>query len=93
MIIVPDRCQNLDKFASAKVEFDRMYTIVIIQCLASPWATPLQIVQIVSGEWHPCGVYKSLNDMTISNQYPIFQIHDFSAHQAGVHIFSKINSV
>ena len=41
----------------------------------------------------PCGNYRSLNALTVPDQYPIPRIQDFTQRLAGAKIFSKINLV
>ena len=55
----------------------------IIQCLSSPWASPLHMVPKASGRWRSCGDYRCLNDIILPNRYPL----------AGTCIFFKIDLV
>ena len=65
----------------------------IIRRLSSPWASPLHMVPKSSGGWRPCGDYRRLNAATISDQYPVPHIQDFSAHLAGTTVFFKIDLI
>ena len=47
-----------------------------------------------SGDCHPCGDYRTLNDVTKPDRYPISHIQDFTATlQGSTIIFSLINLV
>ena len=83
----------LDKLAIAAAEFDSMEAMGIIHRSCSPcsWASPLHMVPKVSGDWGPCGDYRHLNDATVPDRYLVPHIQDFSAHLAGVSMFSKVN--
>ena len=85
------RCLPSDKLALAKAEFNRTKAMGIIHCSSSPWASPLYMVPIALGGWHPCGHYRRFNDATVPDRYPVPHIQHFLANLDGAQIFSKID--
>ncbi len=51
------------------------------------------MVPKASGGWCPCGDYRCLNNATVPHRYPVPNIQDFSAHLAGMTIFSKTDVI
>ena len=81
------------KLAVAKAAFANMERLGIVHRSDSPWASPLHIVPKPGGGWRPCGDYRRLNEATTPDRYPVPNIQDFSAHLAGMVIFSKVDLV
>ncbi|BHF73790.1 hypothetical protein SprV_0401687300 [Sparganum proliferum] len=86
--LVPSRLQ------AAKAEFEHMLQLGIIRPSESPWASPLHMVpKATSDDWRPCGDYRTLNNATIPDRYPVPRLQDFAGALFGKSVFSKIDLV
>jgi hypothetical protein len=56
----------------------------------SPWATPV-LLEKKDGTKRMCIDYRSLNEVTVKNKYPLPRIQDLFDQLRGVSVFSKIN--
>lgn len=72
----------------AKREFQLMIEQGVCRPSNSSWASPLHMVQKMSGEWRLVGNYRKLNSVTIADRYPISHIHDFAHLLHNKHVFS-----
>jgi hypothetical protein len=57
----------------------------------SPWGAPVLFVQKKDGSQRMCVDYRSLNDVTLKNKYPLPRIEDLFDQMRGGRIFSKID--
>jgi hypothetical protein len=58
---------------------------------ASPWGTPVIFVPKKDGTQRMCVDYRSLNEVTIKNKYPLPRIDDLFDQLKGACVFSKID--
>jgi hypothetical protein len=58
---------------------------------SSPWGAPVLFVEKKDGTQRMCVDYRSLNEVTIKNKYPLPRIKDLFDQMKGASIFSKID--
>jgi hypothetical protein len=58
---------------------------------SSPWGAPILFVQKKDGSQRMCVDYRSLNDVTVKNKYPLPCIEDLFDQMRGARVFSKID--
>ena len=58
---------------------------------SSPWGAPVIFVDKKDGSQRMCVDYRSLNEVTIKNKYPLPRIDDLFDQLRGAHVFSKID--
>ncbi|XP_049273402.1 uncharacterized protein LOC125759129 [Rhipicephalus sanguineus] len=69
-----------------------MLQLGIVRPSFSNWTSALHVVpEQGPGDWRPRGDYRALSAVTAADQYPLPQIHDFSARLAGKTIFTKLD--
>ncbi|BHF76095.1 hypothetical protein SprV_0501919300 [Sparganum proliferum] len=82
------------RLAAAKAEFEHMLQMDIIRQSESPLASHLHIVpKAASGDCRPCGNYRALNNVTVSDRYPIPHLQGFAGALFSKFVVSKINLV
>jgi hypothetical protein len=57
---------------------------------SSPWRAPVLFVEKKDGTQQMCVDYRSLNEVTIKNKYPLLRIEDLFDQTKGARVFSKL---
>ncbi|GFV48745.1 retrovirus-related Pol polyprotein from transposon opus [Trichonephila clavipes] len=76
---------------AVKKEFEYLMAHGIIRPSKSPWASPLRVVKKYNGEYRPCGDYRRLNSVTVSDRYPVLHIQDCTQNLYGKTIFTTLD--
>jgi hypothetical protein len=58
---------------------------------SSPWGSSVLFVQKKDGSQRMCVDYRSLNDVTVKNKYPLPRIEDLFDQMRGARVFSKMD--
>jgi hypothetical protein len=74
-----------------KKQIDELLAKGYIRPSTSPWAAPVLFVEKKDGTKRMCIDYKSLNEVTFKNKYPLPRIEDLFDQLRGASVFSKID--
>jgi hypothetical protein len=74
-----------------KKQIEELLEKCFIRPSSSPWGAPVLFVNKKDGLRRMCVDYRSLNEVTIKNKYPLPQIEDLFDPMRGATIFSKID--
>jgi hypothetical protein len=74
-----------------KKQIDELLEKGYIRPCTLPWAAPVLFVEKKDGTKRMCIDYRSLNEVTIKNKYPLPRIEDLFDQLRGVSVFSKID--
>jgi hypothetical protein len=74
-----------------KKQIDELLEKGYIRPSTSPWAAPVLFVEKKDGTKMMCIDYRSLNEVTIKNKYPMPRIEDLFDQLRGASVFSKID--
>jgi hypothetical protein len=82
---------SIEELKELKKQLTELQEVVYIRPSSSPWGAPVLFVQKKDGSQRMCVDYRSLNDVTIKNKYPLPRIEDLFDQMRGARIFSKID--
>jgi hypothetical protein len=80
-----------NQFAELKKQLQELLDKGDIRPSASPWEAPVMFVPKMDGTQRMCVDYRSLNEVTTKNRYPLPRIDDFFDQLKGACVFSKID--
>jgi hypothetical protein len=74
-----------------KKQIDELLEKGYIRPNTSPWAAPVLFVEKKDGTKRMCIDYRSLNEVTVKNKYPLPRIEDLFDQLRGASVFLKID--
>ena len=80
-----------NQLAELKEQLQELLDTGYIRPSASPWGAPVIFVPKKDGTQRMCVDYRSLNEVTIKNKYPLPRIDDLFDQLKGACVFSKID--
>jgi hypothetical protein len=82
---------SVEELKELKKQLTELQEAGYIRPSSSPWGAPVLFVQKKDGSQRMCVVYRSLNDVTMKNKYPLPRIEDLFDQMRGARVFSKID--
>jgi hypothetical protein len=82
---------SVEELKELKKQLTELQEAGYIRLSSSPCGAPVLFVQKKDGSQRMCVDYRSLNDVTIKNKYPLPRIEDLFDQMRGVRVFSKID--
>jgi hypothetical protein len=79
---------NVKDLAELKKQIEELLSKGYIRSSSSPWGSPILLVDKKDGSRKMCIDYRSFNDVTIKNKYPLPRIGDLFDQMKGDKIFS-----
>jgi ribonuclease HI len=80
-----------DQLQELKAHIKELMGKGFIRASSSPWGALVILVGKKDGTQRMCVDYRSLNDVTIKNKYPLPRIEDLFDEMRGAQVFSKID--
>lgn len=81
----------VEELKELKKQLTELQEAGYIRPSSSPWGAPVLFVQKKDGSQRMCVDYRSLNDVTVKNKYPLPRIEDLFDQMRGARVFSKID--
>jgi hypothetical protein len=82
---------SVEELKELKKQLTKLQEVGYIRLSSSPWGTPVLFVQKKDGSRRMCVDYRSLNDVTVKNKYPLPRIEDLFDQMRSARVFSKID--
>jgi hypothetical protein len=82
---------SVEELKELKKQLTELQEARYIRPSSSPWGAPVLFVQKKDGSQWMCVDYRSLNDVTVKNKYPLPPIEDLFDQMRGARVFSKID--
>jgi hypothetical protein len=82
---------SVEELKELKKQLTELQEARYIRPSSSPWGAPVLFVQKKDGSQRMCVDYRSLNDVTVKNKYPLPRIEDLFDQMRGARVFSKID--
>ena len=82
---------GVNELAELKKQIGELLDKGYVQPSSSPWGAPVLFVEKKDGTQRMCIDYRSLNEVTIKNKYPLPRIDDLFDQLKGACVFSKID--
>ena len=82
---------GVNELAELKKQLRELLDKGFVQPSSSPWGAPVLFVEKKDGTQRMCIDYRSLNEVTIKNKYPLPRIDDLFDQLKGACVFSKID--
>jgi hypothetical protein len=81
----------VNELVELKKQIAKLQSKGFIHPSSSPWGAPVLFMEKKDGTQRMCVDYRSLNDVTIKNKYPLLRIEDLFDQMKGASVFSKID--
>jgi hypothetical protein len=82
---------SVEELQELKKQLTELQEAGYIRPSSSPWGAPVLFVQKKDGSQRMCVDYRSLNEVTIKNKYPLPRIDFLFDQMRGARVFSKID--
>jgi hypothetical protein len=81
----------MNELVELKKQIAELQAKGFIHSSSSPWGAPVLFIEKKDSTQQMCGHYRSVNEVTIKNKYPLHQIEDLFHQMKGASVFSKID--